>query len=152
MFHLFFITSTHSHFLKVIFFHIFGVRPQDHEVFENWGLRDKLFSSKFCSFPLADKDGSIVGLEASDLLGSTCLTDSVYGDTNTNLSLDRLHVFVDGQEHTRVDRKRDVIKEVMVLASDEGLHVGGSVKDCQQTGKGNIGEKQFVRVQGVKSE
>jgi hypothetical protein len=55
------------------------------------------------------------------------LTDSVYGDTNTNLSLDRLHVFVDGQEHTRVDRKRDVIEEVMVLASDEGLHVGGSV-------------------------
>lgn len=40
----------------------------------------------------------------------------------------------------------------MVLASDEGLHVGGSVQDCQQTGKGNIGEKQFVGVQGVKSE
>ena len=127
MFHLFVITSSLSQFLKVVFFDVLGVRPQDHEVLENRGLRDELFSSEFCSFSLTNKDGGVVGLEASDLLGSSCLTDGVYGDTNTNLSLDGLHVFVDGQEHTRVDRKRDVIEEVMVLAGDEGLHVGGSV-------------------------
>ena len=40
----------------------------------------------------------------------------------------------------------------MVLPSNEGLHISGGVKDGQKTGKRDIGEEEFVRVQGVASK
>lgn len=120
-------SSIHSHFLKVIFLDVVGVRPQDDKVLENGSLRDELFSGQFSSLALTNKYGSIVGLEPSNLLGLTCLTNSIDGNTDAYLGLDGLHIFVDSQKHARVDRECEVVEEVMVFSTDEGLHISGGV-------------------------
>lgn len=68
-----------------------------------------------------------MGLEPSNLLGLTCLTDSIDGNTDAYLGLDGLHIFVDSQKHARVDRECEVVEEVMVFSTDEGLHISGGV-------------------------
>ena len=79
-------------------------------------------------------------LEPSNLLGLSCCADGVDSHSNTHLGLDGLHVLIDCQEHARVDGQGDIVQEVVVLASNEGLHVSGSVEHSQQTGEGHIGE------------
>jgi len=84
-----------SHFLKIVFLNVVRVRPQDNEVLEDRGLWDELFRGKFGSFPLTYKDRCVMGLETSNLLRSSCLSNCINSDTNTHLGLDWLHLFVD---------------------------------------------------------
>ena len=62
-------------------------------------------------------------LEASDALRFASLTDRIDSITDPNASLDRLELLIQGNQHAWVDRERQVEEEVMVLASDERLHV-----------------------------
>jgi len=139
---LLFITS--SHFLKIVFLNVVGVRPQDNKVLKDRGLWDELFGGKFGSLPLAYKDRCIMGLETSNLLRSSSLSNCINGDTNTDLGLDRFHVFVDSKQHAGVDGQSQVVQEVVVLASDESFHISSSVEDSEEAGKRNIGEEQLV--------
>jgi hypothetical protein len=79
-----------------------------------------------------------VGLEACDTLGFASLANCVNCVTNTDLSLDRFQIFVKGDQHTRVDRQRQVEKEVVVLPSYKCLHVGGSNKHREQASERDI--------------
>ncbi len=40
----------------------------------------------------------------------------------------------------------------MVLSSDEGLHISCAQKDGEKTGKGDVIEKEFLRVEWVETE
>ena len=47
-------------------------------------------------------------------------------------------------EHARVDRKGQVIQEVVVFSNDEGLHIGAAVQSGQKTSEGHIREEELV--------
>ena len=55
-------------------------------------------------------------------------------------------------EHARIDRQSEVEQEVMVLSSDECLHIGAGVEHCQQASEGHVREERFIRMEGVQAK
>ena len=91
-------------------------------------------------------------LESSNSLWLASLSNSVHGVTDTHLGLDWLKLFVQSDQHARVDRQSQVEEEIVILASDESLHVRRCEENGQKTGEGDIREEEFVRVEWVKTE
>ena len=128
------------------------VGPQDQEILNNMCLRQVLICGELSSLALTNEDGRVMGLEACDTFGFAGLANSIYGVTHTDLGLNWLQILVQSNQHTRVDRQGQVEQEVMELSGNEGLHVGGGEEHCEETGQGNVREKEFVRVEWVQSE
>jgi hypothetical protein len=72
-----------------------------------------------------------MGLESSNFAGFSSLSNCVNGISNTNLGLDRFKRLVKSDQHTGVHRQGEVVQEIMVLATDEGVHVSAGVDSRQ---------------------
>lgn len=128
------------------------ILPQDKEVLDYTGLWNVLFCSQFCTLCASNEDWSVMSLETCDLLCLTSLTDCIYCVTYSDLGLNWLQFFIQSDEHAWVDRQSQVVEEVMVLATDESLHISGGHEDCQQTSKTHIREQEFVRVERIQAK
>ena len=97
------ISSLLNFLIVVLFGLVFWVWPQDQEVLDNWCLGQEFVGGQLGPLALAYQDWCVVRLEACDSLRLTGLTDSVHCVADTHLSLDRLELFVESDEHARVD-------------------------------------------------
>ena len=87
----------------VLLFLVVGVRSQDQEVLDDWGLRQVLFRGELGPLALPDEHGCVMSLEASDSLRFARLADRIDRVADSDLRLDRLQLLVECDEHARVD-------------------------------------------------
>jgi hypothetical protein len=99
-----------SLFLFVVFFgDIVGVRAEEHEVLHHGCLRNEFLGCELSSLALRDENGGVVSLETGYFFRFSRLTDGVNGLSNTHLSFDWFHVFVESDDHARVDTQGKVV-------------------------------------------
>ena len=92
------VTSLFLVLYVVVVWLVIRVLTQDHKVFQNRSLRDKLFRGKLCAFAVLDEHWRVVSLEACDFLRLARLTDGVDRLTDTHLGVNWLEVFVELHE------------------------------------------------------
>jgi hypothetical protein len=114
------------------------VFAQYDKVLHNLSLAEVFLRGELSSLLLADQDWGVMSLETSDLLGLAGGADGVNCVSNSDLCLDWLEAFIESNQHARVDRKGQVIQEVVVFSDDEGLHISAAVQGGQKTSEGHI--------------
>lgn len=101
-------SSVQSLLIVVLIWLVFWVRSQDQEILNNWRLRQVLICGELSSLTLADQDGCVMSLEASDSLRFACLANGVHGVTHAHLRLNWLELLVQRDKHARVNRQSQV--------------------------------------------
>jgi len=72
-----------------------------------------------------------MSLESGNFTGLSSLPNGVNGISNAYLGLDRFKRLVKRDQHAGIHRQGEVIQEVVVLATDEGVHISASVNSGQ---------------------
>ena len=55
-------------------------------------------------------------------------------------------------KHSWVHGEHEIVEEVVVLADEEGLHIGAGIQHGEQSREGNIREQELVRMQWIESQ
>ena len=61
-------------------------------------------------------------------------------------------LLIQGDHHAWIDREGQIVQEVVVLATDEGLHVSASHQHRDQTSQAYVREKELIRVEWIQTK
>ena len=92
---------------------------QDNKSFHNGRQGDVIFGGQFGSFAVSQKDGRRVRLEAGDGLGFAGLAHHVDGLSHPHRNGQRSQFFVEGDQHSWLQRSCQRVQQIMRLTQDD---------------------------------
>lgn len=93
-----------------------------------------------------------MNLETCDGFWLACGSNGVNSLTNLDGDFHILEVLVEGDQHAWVHREDQIVEEIVVVTTDEQVHVCGSVQHGKDTGEADIREEEFVGVHWGEAE
>ena len=126
---------------------VVGILLYDHKVLHDIIIGQVFFSGDFSSLTEADEHRSMMLLETGDGLGLACSTHGVYSLTNLDRYFYVFKLLIECHAPSWVPWEDQVVQEVMVLSTDEGVHVSRSVEYCENSSQAYLGEQELVAVE-----